>query len=104
MVPGRHGHRRSHVFHRFILQRPLVPPRQNSMSRRTRPVQRLLKEQDTVGAQRAERKEQEELAGKKKKLEAALTKTQRMGKLEEREKDIVAHPPRIARVGKPLRR
>ena len=51
---------------------------------------------------RAERKEQEELAGKKKKTEAALTKAQRMVKLQEKEREIQAHPPRVARVGKPL--
>lgn len=73
------------------------------MSRRSRPIQRLAKEQDTVGARRAERKEQEELAGKKK-IETALTKVQRMAKLEEREKDSDARPRRIARVGKPLKR
>jgi hypothetical protein len=49
---------------------------------------------------RAERKEQEELAGKKK-LDAALTKTQRLSELQ-KEKDH--NPPRVARPGKPLRR
>jgi hypothetical protein len=53
---------------------------------------------------RAERKEQEELAGKKKKTEAALTKAQRMAKLEEKESNPVPRPPRIARIGKPLKR
>ena len=50
---------------------------------------------------REERKEQEELAGKKK-IEAAMTKAQRMVKLQEKESDLGAHPPRIARPGKPL--
>jgi hypothetical protein len=74
----------------------------NVMSRRSKREEKLLKEQDTVGMQRAERKEQEELAGKKKKAEAAMTKAQRMLKLQEKEKEMGAHPPRIARVGKPL--
>jgi hypothetical protein len=73
------------------------------MSRRTRREDRLLKEQDTVGMQRAERKEQEELAGKTK-TEGARTKALRMVKLEERKSDIDARPPRIARIGKPLKR
>ena len=51
--------------------------------------------------QRAERKEQEELAGKTK-IEGARTKALRMVKLQERKSDIDAHPPRIARIGKPL--
>ncbi len=62
-----------------------------------------MKEQDTVGQRRAERKEQEELAGKKK-VESALTKAQRMLKLEQKEREIGAPPPRVARVGKPLKR
>ena len=53
--------------------------------------------------QRAARKEQEELAGKKK-VEAARTKALWMVKLQERKSDIDAHPPRIARIGKPLKR
>jgi len=52
--------------------------------------------------QRAERKEQEDLAGKKKKLEAAMTKVQRLTKLQENEGG--ARPERIARPGKPLKR
>ena len=74
------------------------------MSRRTRREERLLKDQDTVGMQRAERKEQEELAGKKKKTEAALTKAQRMARLIEKESNVGARPARIARPGKPLKR
>ena len=50
---------------------------------------------------RAERKEQEELAGRKK-IEAARTKGLRM--VQEKENDVGFHPPRIARVGKPLKR
>ena len=53
---------------------------------------------------RAERQEQEDLAGKKKKAEAALTKAQRMARLEEKEKEVDVRPRRIARVGKPLKR
>ena len=74
------------------------------MSRRTRREERLLKEQDTVGMRRAERKEQEELAGRKKKAEAVLTKAQRMAKLEEKENIFGVRPPRVARIGKPLKR
>ena len=44
-----------------------------SMPRQSRQEQRMLREQDTVGMRRAERKEMEELAGKKR-IEAALTK------------------------------
>ena len=61
----------------------------------------LLKEQATVGMLRAERKEQEELAGRKK-IEAARTKALRTS--HEKENDVGVHPPRIARVGKPLKR
>jgi len=71
------------------------------MSRKTRHVDKLRHEEDTVGARRAERQEQEELAGKKK-IEAAKTKALRILELEEKKKDIDAHPPRVARVGKPL--
>jgi hypothetical protein len=70
------------------------------MSRRSRREERLLKEQDTVGMRRAERKELEELAGKKK-TEAA--RAQRMGKKMEKT-DSNAQPSRIARPGKPLQR
>jgi hypothetical protein len=73
------------------------------MSRRSRPIERLLKEQDSVGAQRAERKEQESLASRKK-SESALTKAQRMTRLEEKEREVQANPPRVARAGKPLKR
>jgi hypothetical protein len=73
------------------------------MSRRSRREDRLRNEQDTVGAQRAERLEQEELAGKKKDV-TAITKAQRMIRLEEKERDISAQPRRTARVGKPLKR
>src|SRR5438552_1807820 len=74
-----------------------------SMSRRTRRQERLLKEQNTVGMQRAERKEQEELAGRKK-VEGARTSAQRMVSPQERKSEIDARPRRIARVGKPLKR
>jgi hypothetical protein len=73
------------------------------MSRRTRQVDRLIKEQDTVGAQREERKEQEELAGKKK-VEGSLVKAQRLMQLEEKKKDVGTRPVRVARPGKPLKR
>jgi hypothetical protein len=71
------------------------------MSRRTRREQRLLNDQDTVGMRRAERKEQEELAGKQK-IEAGLTRAKRLIETQEEKTD---HPPRrVARVGKPLKR
>ena len=73
------------------------------MSRRTRREDRLLKEQDTVGMERAERKEREKLAGRKKDEQARI-KAQRMLSLQERKNDIDAHPPRVARIGKPLKR
>jgi hypothetical protein len=53
--------------------------------------------------QRAERKEQEELAGKKK-GESALTRAQRMLKLQEKENATSFLPRRTARPGKPLKR
>ena len=56
-----------------------------------------------MGAQRAERKEQEELAGKKK-VAANLTKSLRGAEFEEDTKDVHAPSPRVARVGKPLKR
>ena len=71
------------------------------MSRRTRQEERFLKEQDTVGMQRAERREQEELAGKKK-VDAA--KAQRLSKQHEKENAVAFPPRRVARVGKPLKR
>ena len=52
---------------------------------------------------RAERKEQEELAGKKK-IESGVTKAIRMIKSQEKENGINVRPRRIARVGKPLKR
>jgi len=73
------------------------------MSRRSRKEQRLLNEQDTVGMRRAERKEQEELGGKKK-IETGLIKAMRMVQSTEGKSEINARPPRIARVGKPLKR
>ena len=73
------------------------------MSRRSRPIERLVKEQDTVGAQRAERREQEELAGKKK-AKTTLTKTLRMVELEDSEKEAQPNSPRVARAGKPHKR
>ena len=71
------------------------------MSRRSRREERLLKEQDTVGAHRAERKEQEELAGRKMVESARLKRSQPEV---ERNEDHSARPVRIARVGKPLKR
>ncbi len=73
------------------------------MSRRTRHLEKLRHEEDTVGHRRDERKEQEELAGKKK-IEAAKAKALRAQEMEREKRDIDAHPPRVARVGKPLKR
>jgi hypothetical protein len=52
---------------------------------------------------RAERKEQEELAGKKK-IDGALTKAQRLLELQKEKSDVDAQPRRVARPGKPLKR
>ncbi|EDY21343.1 hypothetical protein CfE428DRAFT_1636 [Chthoniobacter flavus Ellin428] len=73
------------------------------MSRRTRQTDKLLKEQDTVGAQRAERKELEEMSGRKK-VEASRVRAQRALSLEDKPDDTENRPQRIARVGKPLKR
>lgn len=53
--------------------------------------------------QRAERKEQQELAGRKK-VETAMMRGLRMVQEKEKVCDIGAHPARIARAGKPLKR
>ncbi|MDR3402647.1 MAG: hypothetical protein P4L99_09125 [Chthoniobacter sp.] len=53
--------------------------------------------------QRTERKEQEELTGKKK-IEAARTKALQMMHPEEKKSEIEGRPPRVARIGKPLKR
>lgn len=73
------------------------------MSRRTRHTDRLLKEQNTVGMQRAERKELEEMSGRKK-VEASRVRAQRAMSLEDKPDDTANRPPRIARAGKPLKR
>ena len=52
---------------------------------------------------RAERKEQEELAGLDRN-KAAVTKAQRMAALENKENDPAPQPRHVARVGKPLKR
>ena len=74
-----------------------------AMSRRSRPIQRLLKEQDTVGAQRAERRDQEELAGKKK-AQPGLSKALRMAEPDDTEREAHPNSPRVARAGKPHKR
>lgn len=73
------------------------------MSRRSRQEKRLLKEQDPIEVHRAERKEQEALA-ESKKIEPARAKAQRTVKPRLKESDRDARPPRVARVGKPLKR
>lgn len=52
---------------------------------------------------RAERKEQEELAGRKK-IEAAAARTRRITELQKEELASAPRPRRIARAGKPLKR
>lgn len=78
-------------------------PDTHLMSRRTRHTDRLLKEQDTVGMQRAERREQEEMAGRKK-VDAARVRAQRALSEEDKDQKTENRPQRIARVGKPLKR
>ena len=73
------------------------------MPRRARHEQRHLSEQDTVGMRRAERKEQEELAGLDR-TKAAVTKAQRMAAMEAKENEAAQGPRHVARVGKPLKR
>jgi hypothetical protein len=63
----------------------------------------MLADQDTVGAHRAARKEQEELTDRKK-LSGALTKEERMAKLREKEAGIASQPRHVSRPGKPLKR
>ena len=74
-----------------------------AMSRRARKEQRLRGEQDSVGTQRAERQEQEALAGKAK-LAASLSREQRLVKVRESEAEHPPRPRRVARPGKPLKR
>ena len=71
------------------------------MSRRSRREERLLKEQDTVGMLRSERKDQEELAGRKKTADTRLKGSRPDG---ERDEEHAVRPARIARIGKPLKR
>lgn len=73
------------------------------MSRRTRQTDKLMKEQDTVGMQRAERKELEEMSGRKK-VEASRVRAQRGMSLEDKPEDTENRPQRVARPGKPLKR
>lgn len=71
------------------------------MARKSRLEQRIQQEQETVGMRRAERKEQEELAGKKK-LEVAHTRALKLANQKQAESDN--RPVRVARAGKPLKR
>jgi hypothetical protein len=63
----------------------------------------MLKEQDTVGMLRDARKEQEELAGKKK-AASALGHEERLAILREQEASGGGRPRRVPRPGKPLKR
>jgi len=74
------------------------------MPRKARIEKRLIAEQGTVGEQRAERQDLDELASRKKVGAAELTKAQRMARLQDSEGEGKGPPPRIARVGKPLKR
>jgi hypothetical protein len=73
------------------------------MPRRSRQEQRHLSEQDPVGTHRADRKEQEELAGLDRN-KTAVTRAQRMAANEGKETENAPRPRRVARVGKPLKR
>jgi hypothetical protein len=74
------------------------------MPRKARIEKRLVAEQNTVGQQRDERKELDELASRKKVAAAAETKALRLAQLENRA-DIPEDPARrTARPGKPLKR
>jgi hypothetical protein len=63
----------------------------------------MLAEQDTVGMMREARKEQEELAGKKK-AASALGHEERLAILRETEAGTTERPRRVPRPGKPLKR
>jgi hypothetical protein len=63
----------------------------------------MLEEQDTVAMSRDARKEQEELAGKKK-AAAALGHEERLAMLREQEAGSAERPRRVPRPGKPLKR
>lgn len=73
------------------------------MPRRSRQEQRHLSEQDPVGTHRADRKEQEELAGLDRNKTAEL-RAQRIAATEGPESVQAHRPRRVARVGKPLKR
>ena len=81
------------------------------MRSRARQERRLEAEQDTVGARRAERLEQEKL-GAHSNLEVILPRAKRAENLERRQQKAAAakehsyseKPRRIARPGKPLKR
>jgi hypothetical protein len=73
------------------------------MRSRARQEKRLLREQDTVGARRAERREQETL-GAHPNLEVIPTQPKRREKIPEDEPEAAARPRRLPRPGKPLKR
>ena len=73
------------------------------MPRRSRIEKRLLAEQDTVGALRQEKNEQDALTASRK-IEPAQAKARRQLRPHEQIDDKDVHPPRIGRVGKPLKR
>jgi hypothetical protein len=74
------------------------------MRSQTRLERRLLREQETVGARRAERLEQETL-GSHPNLEVVVTAARRQQQEQERERaQANARPRRTARPGKPLKR
>jgi hypothetical protein len=71
------------------------------MPRRSRAEKRIIQDQETVGMQRAVRKEQEELTSKKKR-DAAQAKALEMN--HEKAEQTPVKLRRVARVGKPLKR
>jgi hypothetical protein len=73
------------------------------MSRRTRKLDRLANEQPTVGMQRAERRELQEMTNLKK-VEAARVKALRTAHEKDHGEAAAIVPRRIARPGKPLKR
>jgi hypothetical protein len=73
------------------------------MRSRAREERRLLREQDTIGALRAERLEQEAL-GSQRNVEIILTKAKKQARVEAERPKAEARPRREARPGKPLKR
>lgn len=73
------------------------------MSRRSRREKQHLSEQDGVGTHRADRKEQEELAGLNRSKSPGM-RAQRTAVQEDKETESAPRTRRVARPGKPLKR